>query len=817
MQLQFLRLFTGMRYAEVAVNSPGAERRAFSYSLPRDMSLQAGHAVWVPFGPRVVQGIVLELRGYAAVEETREVAGLIDPRPILSPQQVELARWISERYLSPLFDAAALMMPPGFERRVITIIHPLPGATEVTASSLTTSQRAVLHLLEKKGRATVAEVERALGRKEARGVIGQLLRRRLVAKTQELERVKVRPKLVPYLRLATEGAEELASLFRARGSPKQGELLQLLSSGPIPLSEARRRVGCTSSVVAALKRKGLIIAEQVRVHRDPLAHRTFPSAIAPSLTAAQQAAWKEIEAALDSGKPHVFLLHGVTGSGKTEIYLRALKQAVSLGKRGIVLVPEIALTPQTIDRFASRFAGRVAVLHSKLSVGEQFDEWWQIRDGAFDVVIGSRGAIFSPQPDLGLVVIDEEHEWTYKQQEQSPRYHARDVAIKLAELSGAVVILGSATPDITSYYRSQVGDHRLLELPERIATREEEDLLPRVEVVDLREELKAGNRSIFSRSLARGIGEALGAGEQVILFLNRRGRSTFVQCRDCGYVLRCRRCDVPLTYHAAGEDLVCHQCNWRMGVPRFCPRCGSRRIKFLGIGTQRVEEETSHAFSEASLLRWDRDVTRGKHSHEEILARFLAHEADILIGTQMIAKGLDLPLVTLVGVINADISLHLPDFRAPERTFQILCQVAGRAGRGAVAGRVVIQSYNPKHYAIVCAAKHDYHSFYEQELSLRRRYENPPFSRLARLLYTNPSDAQCQREAERVHQLLKGERDCWGMADISLIGPAPAFWHRVRGRFRWQIIIRGDEPARLLSKIPIPQGWTVDIDPVGLL
>jgi primosomal protein N' (replication factor Y) len=766
--------------------------------------------------------MVFALTDFPSVEETREIAALIDPRPILSPVQVELARWISERYLSPLFDAAALMMPPGFERRVLTFFTLVPDATEATISSFTPRQRELLELLKRKDKVAITEIERALGKKEARIIIGQLVRKRLVIKTQELERARVRPKMVPYLRLSVEAgaAQELAYLLKAKGARKQAELVKLLESGPIPLAEAKQRV--SAAVVEALRRRGFISIERVRVHRDPLAHRTFSPLSAPSLTTAQEAAWKEIKSVLEGEKvnhqkPSVFLLHGVTGSGKTEIYLRALEQAISLGKRAIVLVPEIALTPQTIARFASRFPDRVAVLHSKLSAGEQFDEWWRIKEGAFDVVIGSRGAVFAPQPELGLIVIDEEHEWTYKQQEQSPRYHARDVAIKLAELTGAVVILGSATPDVTTYYKTQIGDWRLLELPERIAKREKgEDLLPKVEVVDLREELKAGNRSIFSRSLARGMEKALAAGEQVILFLNRRGSATFVQCRDCGYVLHCRRCDVSLTYHSAGGDLVCHQCNYRMAIPDLCPQCGSKRIKFLGIGTQRVEEETGRAFPEASLLRWDRDVTRGKYSHEEILDRFLAHEADVLIGTQMIAKGLDLPLVTLVGVINGDISLHLPDFRACERTFQILSQVAGRAGRGALAGHVIVQSYTPEHYAIACAAKHDYAAFYEHEVALRRKYENPPFSRLARLLCTSPNNSLCQREAERMYRLLKEERDSWGL-DVSLIGPSPAFIQRVRGRFRWQIILRGDDPVRLLAQLPIPQGWSVDIDPVSLL
>jgi primosomal protein N' (replication factor Y) len=772
----------------------------------------------------VVQGIVFQLTEYPEVEETRDIIGIIDPLPILSPAQVELARWISECYLSPLFDAAALMMPPGFERRVITFLNLAAYPAETT--SLTREQRALLNLLQRKQKVAIAEAERALGRKRSGIVVGQLIRKGLVSKTHELERLRVRPKVVPHIRLGAEAEVVRQELVKAKMASKQAGLLQFLlaQSRSVPLSEAKERVGCSTAVVAALRKKGLISIEQVQIYRDPLAHRAVSPLPAPTLTAAQEAAWRQIQVAqAEHGKDkrqnsEVFLLHGVTGSGKTEIYLRALEQAISLGKRAIVLVPEIALTPQTIDRFTSRFPRRVGVFHSKLSIGEQFDQWWRIKEGAFDVVIGSRGAIFAPQPDLGLIVIDEEHEWAYKQQEQSPRYHTRDVAIRLAELTGSVVILGSATPDVTTYYRSQIGDYRLLSLPERIAKAGREgDSLPQVEIVDLRDELRAGNRSIFSRSLARRMKQALAAGEQVILFLNRRGTSTFVQCRHCGHVLRCRRCDVALTYHSAGDDLLCHQCNYRAPVSDFCPRCGSKQIKFLGIGVQRVEQETQSAFPQAKLMRWDRDVTMGKHSHEEILDKFVAHEADVLIGTQMIAKGLDLPQVTLVGVINADIGLHLPDFRAGERTFQVLCQVAGRAGRGARAGYVVVQSYNPEHYAIAYAAKHDYGSFYRQEISLRRQYSNPPFSRLARLLYVNTSDVQCQREAQRMHQLLKEELDSWGMADISLIGPSPAFVQRVRGRFRWQIIFRGDNPARLLAQVPIPQGWIVDIDPVSLL
>ncbi|MBT9160444.1 MAG: Primosomal protein N' [Dehalococcoidia bacterium] len=631
-------------------------------------------------------------------------------------------------------------------------------------------------------------------------------------------------------------------------------------SDALPLSTATRKSGASLAVARSLEKKGLVAIEQVRVARDPLAHRTFPVTPPPRLTPDQEAAWSKIQERLQDGfkvqgsrfsgsppsltvnREGVFLLHGVTGSGKTEIYLRALGETIVHGKKAIVLVPEISLTPQTIARFASRFQGRVAVLHSKLSPGEQFDEWHRIRDGECDVVIGSRGAIFAPQPDLGLIVIDEEHEWTYKQHDKSPLYHARDVALKLAELTGAVVILGSATPDIASYHRAHTGRYHLLELPARVgeARRVESQEsrvesqgygvgdsrlqtpdsrlkgLPQVEVVDLRRELKQGNRSIFSRPLARGINEALSAGEQVILFLNRRGTASFVQCRNCGHVMRCRRCDITLTYHAPENYLICHQCNYSIPPPTSCPECWSRRIKFLGIGTQKVEAETARTFPQARLLRWDRDVTRGRYSHEQILERFQSHEADILIGTQMIAKGLDIPLVTLVGVINADVALYLPDFRAGERTFQLLSQVAGRAGRGRWGGRVIIQTYTPEHYAIVAAGRQDFGAFYEQEIAFRRQYGNPPFNRLASLIYAHTNPERCQEEAERMVLLLREERDSQGLASTALIGPSPAHTQRIRGRYRWQLIIRGSDPMSIISKVPIPQGWIVDIDPVGL-
>ncbi|MCD6453160.1 MAG: primosomal protein N' [Dehalococcoidales bacterium] len=815
-----------MGYAEVSVNSPLSQRRTFSYAIPASLTVEVGQAVWVPFGNKLLQGVVLELTDYPAVEETRDIAGIIEPRLVLSSYHLLLARWISEYYLSPLFDAVALILPPGFERHAITYISALPAPPEFNLASLTREQRYVLQLVTRRGKLNLRELEKSLGTRQTRLITGQLISQGLVVKGSELEPLRVKPRRMAHLRLiiSPDEVRQEAAILQSRGrATKQAALLGFLSQNtqPVPLIEVRRQVNCSSSVIKAVVDRGFAEVSQLEVIREPISYQRIIPQKPLHLTGYQRSALTAISHALlsDSGaeaSSRVFLLHGVTGSGKTEVYLQALAAAVKQGKRGIVLVPEIALTPQTIERFAARFPHRVAVLHSKLSLGERFDEWQRIKNGEFDVVIGSRSAIFAPQPELGLIIIDEEHEWTYKQMDKLPRYHCRDVALKLAKLTGAVVVLGSATPDVETFYHAQRGDYRLLQLPQRVVPNEGSPL-PDVEVVDLREELRSGNRSIFSRSLSQAITEAVANNQQVILFLNRRGGATFVQCRNCGLVLRCRRCDVPLTYHFVEDTLICHQCNYRMPVPRVCPRCRSRRIKFLGIGTQKLEQEVGHYFPQARLLRWDSDTTRKRGAHQRILTSFRTHQADILIGTQMVAKGLDIPSITLVGVVNADISLNLPDFRAGERTFQLLSQVVGRAGRGILGGRVIIQTYSPTHYAILAAAKHDYSRFYEQEIDYRRRLRNPPFSQLARLVYVHTNNARCQHEAARMKDLLSQTIAARGIDNIGLIGPAPAFIQRRRGRFRWQIILRGTGLSDFLSRVPFPQGWTIDIDPIGLV
>jgi primosomal protein N' (replication factor Y) len=642
----------------------------------------------------------------------------------------------------------------------------------------------------------------------------------------------------PEVTLTVTPGDAVEEIIRLRGSAKHLAVLDLLKRErePVWLGWVYAQTGATLKTLQELQSHNLIRLDEEEVFRNPLGGKTFVSDVAPTLTPDQETIWNIVRRSLGEQQGGKFLLHGVTGSGKTEIYLRALEAVLAGGQGAIVLVPEIALTPQTINRFASRFPGRIAVQHSGLSAGERYDQWRQIRAKRFPVVVGTRLALFAPVPNLGLIIMDEEHEATYKQ-DLEPRYHARDVAVHLAQLTGAALILGSATPDVLSYTRAKRAEYTLLELPQRVVTKERTDVgtqpvqessgqpeadvahngLPPVEVVDMREELRAGNRSIFSRALTSAIGDALGASEQVILFLNRRGTSTFVMCRDCGAVIKCSQCDVPCTYHAREQSLQCHHCNRQTPVPGHCPLCGSKRIKFFGVGTEKVAALTEEAFPEARILRWDRDMTRSKGSHEQIMEQFVSHKADILIGTQMIAKGLDLPLVTVVGAISADTALYLPDFRAGERTFQLLTQVAGRAGRSDLGGRAFIQTYTPEHYAIRAASQHNYAMFYREEIAFRRQQSYPPYGRLARLLFVHTNQAHCRRQAESLYQSIERRIAELGLPGIALIGPAPCFLKRIKGKYRWHLVVSARDPLALLEEMTLPLGWQVDIDPVHLL
>ncbi|MFI5275123.1 MAG: primosomal protein N', partial [Ktedonobacterales bacterium] len=543
------------------------------------------------------------------------------------------------------------------------------------------------------------------------------------------------------------------------------------------LSEARKLTRITPSALDELQRAGLLAVETVAVRHDPLAGRAIPATSPLPLTPEQRTALAAILRPASAGEPGVVLLHGVTGSGKTEVYLQALAAHLAAGRRGIVLVPEIALTPQAMMRYAGRFPGRVALLHSGLSDAERLDQWRRIRAGLVDVVVGSRSALFAPVDRLALIVVDEEHETAYKQEERAPTYHARDAAVALGRLAGATVVLGSATPSVESSWKARTGEYQLVELQSRAPAGPSGSAptLPAVTVVDLRAELRSGNTSILGEALQAALRATLDAGQQAVLFLNRRGTASSVICRECGYVARCGQCDVPMTYHASESALICHYCGRKQDALRVCPHCWSTSIRYFGVGTERVEAAVKRLLPSARVLRWDRDTARTRETHEQLLAAFVERRADVLVGTQMIAKGLDLPAVTLVGVVSADVALYLPDFRAQERAFQLLTQVAGRAGRGAHPGRVIIQTFNPNHFCVEAAASHDYAAFYTAEVLARERFGYPPFRHFVKFVYTDRDRHRTQVEALALVGRMEALIGALTLERTDVVGPAPCF------------------------------------------
>lgn len=833
-------------FAEVAVNLPGV-RGTFHYHIPPELrgQLRPGHLVTVPFGPRRVQGVLLRLLTETDIPETRPVEALLDPEPVLTEAQLLLAHWLSDQTRAPLIDCLILMLPPGLSQpadSVYTLLHP-------EAEAHTPTEERLIRLLQQRGPLRGRQVTRVLGRLNWRRAADALQRRGILERTPVLPAPRVRPRRLRTACLAVSPDQAQRAIEALQQSPRpassrRSKILQrlLAEKEPVELTWIYSECGANPADLRALEKAGLVTLGEQEIWRDPLADIDFVPGEAPSLTRDQSAVWNEvlsaIQASMGGAEVAPILLHGVTGSGKTEIYLRAVEATLATGRSALVLVPEIALTPQTIRRFLARLPGRVGVLHSQLSAGQRYDTWRRCRSGLLPVIVGARSALFAPLPRLGLIVLDEAHDESYKEQSQPPRYDSRSTAMAYARLLRAVCLLGSATPDVTLTYQAERGLLRRLSLPQRIlshrtrlhaqaarfqvtpayrpAEAEAETIeLPPVHLVDMRQELRAGNTSLFSRALQQALCETLQAGQQSILFLNRRGTSTYVFCRDCGHVLHCPRCNVPLIYHGAAEQLLCHHCSYRRRLPSSCPDCGSSRIRQFGAGTQKVEAEVRRLCPEARTLRWDWDVTRAAGAHDLILAHFAAHRADVLIGTQMIAKGLDLPLVTLVGVVSADTSLNLPDFRAAERTFQVLTQVSGRAGRGLLGGRVILQTYQPEHYAIRAAVGHDYQAFYQEEIARRRQLGYPPFRRLARLVYHHLSENRGRVEAERLAVAIRQsirERD----AQADLIGPAPCFFRRIRGEYRWQVVVRAADPLPLVPD-PLPEGWQLDVDPVSLL
>jgi primosomal protein N' (replication factor Y) len=763
-------------FVQIVVNVPSVAG-IFDYAVPESLAGQIGigHLVIVPFGKQTAQGVVFRFIDQPSVQAMKEILELVDEEPILTQPQIALAEEIASSTLSPLAAAVGLFLPVGLSQQVDTIyvIREQRVESRKVESQMVsprtqrqTIEDRLLSLLKIRGPLRGRQIDTHFARVDWRKTAQFLVRKGVLSSRSILPPPRVRSKFIRVAQLAVppeEAENEMPNLGTKQTLARRQSALRFLIRQPdaINLAWVYAQSGCNLADLQELEERGLIRLFESEIFRDPLQrieNREIESSQKLELTLEQSFALKEINTALTSPDTRLpFLLQGVTGSGKTEIYLRAAEEVIKRGRQALILVPEIALTPQTVRRFLNRFPGQVGLVHSKLSEGERYDTWRRARSGKLKVIIGARSALFAPLPNIGLIVADECHDSSYHQSEP-PFYHAVNAAQMYARLCGAVCVLGSATPTIEQRYQADTKQIQQLDLPKRIVQAE----MPPVHIVDMRDELKAGSRGIFSRTLLNDLESTLKRGEQAILFLNRRGTATYIFCRDCGHVLKCPNCETPLTLHVEKlkgsqvnkpsdnlqtfkpsnvQTLMCHHCEYERGKPKSCPQCGGKQIREYGLGSEKVEEEINIIFPKARTLRWDWDTTRNKDAHEMILTHFSNHQADILIGTQMLAKGLDLPLVTLVGIVLADVGLSLPDPFAGERVFQVLTQVAGRAGRSERGGKVVLQSFDPAQPVIQFAAKHDVNGFYEYELEQRKRLGYPPFSRLVRLEFRNQDQA----------------------------------------------------------------------------
>ncbi len=752
--------------------------REFDYRIPAHLqaSIKVGSQVTVPFQSRELRGFVVGLAHSSAFAgKLKEIAGVVGEKPLIPDEIMKLAYWIADYYCAPIEHAVRTVLPSAVRKR---------GARH--------KRQLVVSLVNVDGASCSVQ--------EARPAL--------------VDPLHTQGEPVPTVQPNGAGCSVYEGL-----PPKQRLVVEVLGKhGTMTVSELKERTGCSDSPIRTLEKCGLVTIVEATIHRDPHAGlellRTKPFDLMPE----QKVALDKIRRAMDLEKPQTVLLHGVTGSGKTEVYLQAIQHALGKGQGAIVLVPEIALTPQTVDRFRSRFGECVAVLHSSLSDGERHDEWHRIRNGEAQIAIGARSALFAPVENLGLIVVDEEHEPTYKQDE-SPRYNARDVAVMRGHLSACCVVLGSATPALESFANVKSGRYVLAEMLQRVDDRS----MPLMRVVDMRIEAeKEGRPQIFSAELVQGIYDRLNCNEQVILFLNRRGFSSSLQCEKCGYVAECSACSVSMTYHKRAHKLLCHICGAEETVPGACPDCRDPDFKYAGMGTEKIEEVLGKLCPNARVARMDSDTMRKKDSYRTVLDKFKTGKIDILLGTQMIAKGLDFPNVTLVGVLYADMSLHVPDFRAGERTFQLLTQVAGRAGRGEKAGEVIVQAYTPHHPAIQAARNLDYDGFCSQDLEFRRELSYPPFSHLVLLTFKGEVEVDVIAAADGFFQRLEKILP----DSVTHSPPVPAPLARAKGLWRYQIMLRCGHTVKMTRPIRhvqalfrMPKGvtCTVDVDALSLL
>ncbi len=773
--------------ASVVVDVAASQtNRAFDYLVPSvfESQIEPGMRVIIPFGPRKVQGFVVHVKTHTEhdSQKLKAIEDLVDIKPALTGELLSLASWLSEKTLCLQITALKSMLPAAMRASYHKKIElkdekNLELLPEHLQPFFKESKVVWWEQLMKQSEQLIVDVQ-----KEVKS--GLLVIEPVVKSKETRKKTNVISPL-----LSGEDLLKKADQVERR-APKQGEVLRHLVDikKPVALPRVLELLDVSRESVKALIKKGWIEQNEVEQYRDPYVDREFASSEPLPLMEQQALALHDLVETLEKGIHETFLVHGITGSGKTEVYLQAIDYALKQGKEAIVLVPEISLTPQMVTRFKERFGSDVAVLHSALSKGEKYDEWRKIRDKEVTVAVGARSAIFAPFENLGMIIIDEEHEASYKQ-EETPRYHARDVAIERGKTYQCPVVLGSATPSLESFARAKKKVYRLITMDRRV----NDVTLPTVEIVDMRNELRSGNRSMFSTALTEAMKERLEKNEQIVLFLNRRGYSTFIMCRDCGYVSQCPHCDISLTYHRSNQTCQCHYCGYQETKPNRCPECESEHIRFFGSGTQRVEEELVKLLPEAKVIRMDVDTTRRKGAHEKLLSAFEKGEGDILLGTQMIAKGLDFPNITLVGVLAADTMLHIPDFRSSEKTFQLLTQVSGRAGRHEKPGEVVVQSYTPDHFSIQLVKEHDFHSFFQREMYFRKQSEYPPYYFVA---LVNVSATELTKVVSNTEKIARFLRE--SLSEETVVhGPTTSAIPRIKDRYRYQCMIKYKNEPKL--------------------
>lgn len=820
------------QFAQVAI--PLSVRKTFLYSVPERFRerIRPGVRVLVPLGRRkILVGYVVELTDTCDVPSARikNIIDLLDHEPILGGEILELTRWVADYYFAPWGMVIKAALPSGINVTSVTRAGISEAGEklqrEYFASSPTkaSARFEVLRFLAQKRSAPIKELARALQVKSINALLNELEREGLVSITYEMKEPRIKQKEQLVVTLASEAVESEGL------SDKQGRILAALkaANGSMLLSELLKTTPSSVSAIKTLEKKGLLTIRRQVVLRSPFMGReAIATKKAYQLTREQKIVFDEILRALEKRRHDTFLVHGVTGSGKTEIYMRAITEVLKRGDSALMLVPEIALTPAVSQLFRATFGDCVAILHSGLSSGERLDEWWRIKRGIATVVVGTRSAVFAPLKNLKLIIVDEEHDHSYKQ-EDTPRYNARDTARQRAEIEEAVVVLGSATPALETFYEAkQNGKLKYLTLESRILDRP----LAEADVVDMRDEfLRVGRAGVVSAKLQESILKRLEKREQTLILLNRRGYSHVILCRSCGATVYCDACSITMTFHRKENTLICHYCGRTKPLPKTCLQCGKPYIYYVGEGTEKIEELMRRLFPQATVDRMDRDTTKRKESFHDILAKLANGRTDLLIGTQMIAKGHDFPNVTLVGVIAADSGLHFPDFRAAERTFQLLTQVAGRAGRGEIAGEVIIQTYYPNHYSLKFACQQNYHDFYNHEIQFRELMHYPPFTVLANILIKDKDLGKTVRTATKIAKEIEAIKNQVAGGDrVKILGPAPAPLEKIKGQYRYQILIKAQERAvlhgileksyaNLLKAKAGMKSVSIDIDPINLM